>query len=292
MTGLKVNSGTQVDLDVTDLNNSKVLQRAELVQVTNGVSSPLDIAHGLTDIGAMQDDVALIKADVASLKAKLDTTLAVKNPVISGIATGGSTTTLVKSTANWAANQHAGAFVKITQAAGGEPYYAQVLSNSATTLNFAAIAITVALNDTFEIYPQFDIGALSKDTDSVAAYLKASAQGGGLSSVYSIMAAATTNVAIVKNGPASLYSITIANVHTSAQLVRLYNAAIVGDINPASTTKLAMRFIIPPNTCREINLPYGYYFDTGIGIAITGGISDTDNTAATANTLAVNIFTA
>lgn len=212
---------------------------------------------------------------------------------ISGTATGGSTTTLVKSTAHWSTNQFAGCYIKITPAGGGEPYFAEISGNTETTVSFvAAISRAAAANDTFEVYnPPNTLGALSKDTDSVSVYPKASTAGGNLLK-YSTLSANTTNVAIAQNGPSSMYAITMSNSHSSAQYVRLYNAAIAGNINPASTTGLALRYIVPANGSREITLPYGYFFDTGIGIAITGAISDTDTTPAVANTVAVNIFSA
>jgi hypothetical protein len=58
-----------------------------------------------------------------------------------GIATGGSTTTLVDSTKNWNTNQWAGARIRIKAGTGRDAYFT-VTSNTATTLTYAAQGFT------------------------------------------------------------------------------------------------------------------------------------------------------
>lgn len=58
-----------------------------------------------------------------------------------GIATGGSTTTLIDSTKNWNTNQWAGARIRIKAGTGRDAYFT-VTSNTATTLTYAAQGFT------------------------------------------------------------------------------------------------------------------------------------------------------
>jgi hypothetical protein len=74
--------------------------------------------------------------------------------------TGGSTTTIVKSAAGWAVNQWVGYYAR--NMTPGKFQRAEITSNDATTLNFAAMPVANANLDTFiiekmidEIYPAF-----------------------------------------------------------------------------------------------------------------------------------------
>ena len=69
----------------------------------------------------------------------------------SGTATGGSTTTLVQGVHTWTTNQFANATVRIVDATDSSVHYAVISSNTATTLTFPAIGITVASSDTYII---------------------------------------------------------------------------------------------------------------------------------------------
>lgn len=70
-----------------------------------------------------------------------------------GVATGGSTTTIVKSGAGWTTNQFAGAWARLTGGtAGNIGQVREVLSNNATTLTLNGdLPGAVANTDTFEI---------------------------------------------------------------------------------------------------------------------------------------------
>jgi hypothetical protein len=66
-----------------------------------------------------------------------------------GAASGGSTTTLVDATKAWQVNMWQGSVAFIMHA--GQEYACKVASNSATTLNFTALAVSIIAGDTYEI---------------------------------------------------------------------------------------------------------------------------------------------
>ncbi len=68
-----------------------------------------------------------------------------------GDATGGSTTTLIDTSSVWEVGKWKDAIVEITHVADGKHYYPTITSNTADTLSFAALAITVAAGDHYEI---------------------------------------------------------------------------------------------------------------------------------------------
>ncbi|GAH89209.1 unnamed protein product, partial [marine sediment metagenome] len=71
--------------------------------------------------------------------------------VATGDATGGSTTTLEDTSAVWEADKWKDAVVEITHAADGKHYYVTITENTADTLTFAVLDITVAAGDHYEI---------------------------------------------------------------------------------------------------------------------------------------------
>jgi hypothetical protein len=88
-----------------------------------------------------------------------------------GTATGGSTTTLVKTAAGWSVNAFAGAYVLMTGGATtanvGEAI--QIASNSATTLTFVgALPNAVVNTDTFEISGVFTSGISDTTRERIA----------------------------------------------------------------------------------------------------------------------------
>lgn len=68
-----------------------------------------------------------------------------------GDATDGSTTTLEDTSAVWEVDKWKDAVVEITHAADGKHYFVTITSNTANTLTFPAIAVTVAASDHYEI---------------------------------------------------------------------------------------------------------------------------------------------
>lgn len=86
------------------------------------------------------------------------------------IATGGSTTTFVKTGAGWVVDQWAGAWVhvKVATQAGIVGLFREVLSNTATTLTFVnALPATVTAADVIDIYPVFTAGVTDRAREDI-----------------------------------------------------------------------------------------------------------------------------
>lgn len=80
-----------------------------------------------------------------------DTQRRPENEAPSGYATGGSTTTLVDSSKNWVVNQWAGYLFRIEAGTGFASGRISIISNTATTLTFAAQAFTPDATTKYEI---------------------------------------------------------------------------------------------------------------------------------------------
>lgn len=101
-----------------------------------------------------------------------------------------------------------------------------------------------------------------------------------------ILAAASTNLTTVKASPGQVYTIDLYNISAAAKYLKLYNKAA----NPtlASDTP-KMTIPIGAASGRFLSFPNGLEFSTGIALAITGAVGDTDTTALVANDVVVNI---
>lgn len=103
---------------------------------------------------------------------------------------------------------------------------------------------------------------------------------------YRVLSLNTTNGALIKGFPALVQGITIHNTGTIA-FVKLYNKATaptVGTDTPLMTIPVAAT-----TGSVVISFPAGVTFGTGLGIAITGAIGDSDTTAVAANQVTVNL---
>jgi len=109
----------------------------------------------------------------------------------------------------------------------------------------------------------------------------------GNQNFYHKLAAAGTNGALVKTGVTSVGSINIINAAASARYVKLYNKAtapVVGTDVPVKT------FMVPASATISPELgAAGLRFSLGLGVAITGGLVDTDTTAVTANDVCLDL---
>lgn len=88
-----------------------------------------------------------------------------------GTATGGSTSTVVKTAAGWTVDQYAGAYVLMkTGTAGNIGQVREVLSNTATTLTIRGLfPVAVANTDTFEISGVFTAGIADRTRETIDA---------------------------------------------------------------------------------------------------------------------------
>lgn len=90
---------------------------------------------------------------------------------VSDAATGGSTTTVVKTGAGWTSDQFAGAYVRMTGGTVGNiGQIREIASNNTTTLTVAtAFPSAVASTDTFEISGVFTTGIADRTREIIAA---------------------------------------------------------------------------------------------------------------------------
>lgn len=110
----------------------------------------------------------------------------------------------------------------------------------------------------------------------------------GPSSVSRLLSsAASTNAAVVKASPGSVYKIRGNNTVASKRYLKLYNKATsptVGTDTPVAT------FVLLASSSFEISLD-ALYFSAGIGYAITAAIADADTTIIGAGDIeALNII--
>lgn len=103
---------------------------------------------------------------------------------------------------------------------------------------------------------------------------------------YRRISTADTNLAVVKAGPGNLRGVQISNTGTMAFL-KLYNLAV----NPTLASSVPVATIALPATTGNIviDLP-NVTFDTGVAIAITGLVADTDTTSVAAAQVILNLM--
>lgn len=106
---------------------------------------------------------------------------------------------------------------------------------------------------------------------------------GGLS-FYELVSAGTNNLQQVKGSAGQLYFISVQNLNASPRYVKIFNKLSASVT--MGTTAADFQFLVPGNTAGAgliLNIDKGIALSTGLSIAITGGISLTDNTAISAN---------
>lgn len=108
--------------------------------------------------------------------------------------------------------------------------------------------------------------------------------------VTTINSAATTNATAVSGTAATLTGLYATNIGATAAFVKLYNKATA----PTVGTDVPVAIIVVPAAVSGIpgvaqfNIgPNGYRFATGVGLAITGAMADTDTTAVAAGQVKV-----
>ena len=77
------------------------------------------------------------------------------------------------------------------------------------------------------------------------------------------------------------------NAAAAARYVRLFDKASAPTMG-TDTAKLVV--VVPAGSCRDFALPRGVNFVNGLWVSVTGGETDTDNTAPTASDVLVNLF--
>jgi hypothetical protein len=86
----------------------------------------------------------------AELASQLqNTTIKTASVSDAGTATGGTATSLIDTTKDWEVNLLAGDIIKVTHA--GIDYERTITSNTANTLNFATLGVTVVAGDSYQV---------------------------------------------------------------------------------------------------------------------------------------------
>jgi hypothetical protein len=100
-----------------------------------------------------------------------------------------------------------------------------------------------------------------------------------------VNSAASTNSTSVKGSAGTLYSVTCSNSGAAAAFVKLYNSAAAPTVG---TTVIALTIPIAASGVVNINFgEMGMRFGTGIGLATTNLVAETDATAVAANQVKV-----
>lgn len=108
----------------------------------------------------------------------------------------------------------------------------------------------------------------------------------GAASGAHIVSAAGTNATIVKASAGRLIGWSLGNTTAVWQYVKFYNQATT----PTVGTGVVRTVAIPPGISREMQLPGGIAFATGIGMSITTGSPDADATATTLGAVVGDVF--
>lgn len=136
------------------------------------------------------------------------------------------------------------------------------------------------------------VGALGSYTDvstSNPMPVAPAAQATGGATPYKLVSAATTNATSVKGSAGTVYGIQAGNITSTPVYLKLYNKATsptVGTDTPVKT------LLIPGNTSgagSNVAVSVGTNFSTGIALAITANMADTDTTAVGAADVVVNL---
>lgn len=112
------------------------------------------------------------------------------------------------------------------------------------------------------------------------------ARSGG-ASTYHAISAGSLNADTVKAAPGVVVGYYLVNTAVTYRYVKLYNKAS----NPTVGTDIPRCvFGIPPTSAANVGKGYPITFETGIAIATTVGIADSDATAVVADDLAITLY--
>lgn len=101
-----------------------------------------------------------------------------------------------------------------------------------------------------------------------------------------LVSANTTNATVVKASAGRLLGWSIYNTSAAVKYVKLHNQTTA----PTAGSGVVLTVAVPPNNCREFNMPGGIAFATGIGFTTTVGGADNDSQAVGAGDLIIDLF--
>ncbi len=111
-----------------------------------------------------------------------------------------------------------------------------------------------------------------------------------VTTTYSRLSDGIATAYLAKVGPSILYSFQVTNTLSAAPYARFYDSAVLPICT--SATGINSRFIIPAQAAGSggsFTFPIGKNFSSGVGVCMTANISDTDNTAVSASSVAFNL---
>lgn len=109
---------------------------------------------------------------------------------------------------------------------------------------------------------------------------------------FHLVAAATTNSTLISTGNHVVSAVELGGIGTSPAYVKFYDKATAPNCN---TDPVIKTLIIPVASTAangagsNVAPPIGFQVQNGLGICVTGGIADNDNTAVSAASWIVNI---
>lgn len=109
------------------------------------------------------------------------------------------------------------------------------------------------------------------------------------STFYKRISTASTNEDVVKDSGGNLFNIIAMNSGTSLTYLKLYNLAVAPDLSIDIPVATIMIPADPLGAGVVAPFSVAINFDTGIAIAITGGVADNNTTAIDADVVVINI---
>jgi hypothetical protein len=109
----------------------------------------------------------------------------------------------------------------------------------------------------------------------------------GPADIYHKISAASTNAAVIKAEAALFTGYMIVNTAAQFSYVKLYDKATTPTVG---TDTPAVVIGVPPASAANVTIAPPAEFLTGLGIATTTGIADSDSGAVAANDLAITIY--
>lgn len=146
-------------------------------------------------------------------------------------------------------------------------------------------SLGMCLNAQLKAVPCSNTGALPSPTS-----LQAATTGGA--TPFHLIALATNNAQLVSAGAHTVYSAQLGGVGAAPAYLKIYDKATT----PACNTDVPIKTLIIPAASTAANgagsnvpIPLGVRITLGLGICVTGGIADNDNTSVAAATWIINL---
>lgn len=267
--------------------------------VTASVTAGNAVADGATDSGNSIKIAGVYNSSAPTLTSgqrvavQLDANGNLNVNIKAGAAAGGTSSTVGSSvpstgtlalfstgSATGAAQIDGSGNLKVNIAAGGVPAGQDNAAFTAGTTN--GLPAFGVYNDGVGALTSGNQGALRLTADRKLYVAQGASVSGGWTP-YTYVAPATPAAQSVKGSAGQIGMLQVTNQDTNWTYLKVFNATSV----TLGTTTATQSYGIPPGG--GFTLPVPLALSTGIVIAVTGGVSLTDNTAITASKTSVNI---